>query len=191
MRIQLGDVVENSIVPTIVVEPVNMLQSAILHFFVLSYADNPLSRAPSIDIAFLPLLLLLGFKTVFKRAKEEIIELIMCNVFLMINFLGINKCEKGVIKEIVRYTIRKIRSGRWSAQARNVGSQCWLSILDRWSIETWMIIAGLYWLVILAPKSLPMIGRESLPELSRRSIKFIMILIMTIKFKTYRIINTY
>ena len=57
-------------------------------------------------------------------------------------------------------------------------------ILDRWSIEAWMIIAGLYWLIILTPKSLPMIGRESLPELSRRSFKFIMILIMTIKFKT-------
>ena len=82
------------------------------------------------------------------------------------------------------YPCRKIRSGRWSAQARNVGSQCWLSILDRWSIEAWMIITGLYWLVILAPKSLPMIGRESLPELSRRSFKFIKILIMTIKFKT-------
>ena len=79
---------------------------------------------------------------------------------------------------------RKIRSGRWSAQARNVGSQCWLSILDRWSIEAWMIIPGLYWLVILAPKSLPMIGRESLPELSRRSFKFIKILIIIIKFKT-------
>ena len=79
---------------------------------------------------------------------------------------------------------RKMRSGRWSAQARNVGSQCWLSILDRWSIEAWMIITGLYWLVILAPKSLPTIGRESLPELSRRSFKFIKILIMTIKFKT-------
>ena len=38
-----------------------------------------------------------------------------------------------------------------------------------------MIIAGLYWLVIWAPKSLPMIGRE---------LKFIMILIMTIKFET-------
>ena len=36
----------------------------------------------------------------------------------------------------------------------------------------------------IGPKSLPMIGRESLPELSRRSFKFIMILIMTIKFKT-------
>ena len=83
-----------------------------------------------------------------------------------------------------RNPCRKIRSGRWSAQARNVGSQCWLSILDRWSIEAWMIITGLYWLVILAPKSLPMIGRESLPELSRRSFKFIKILIMTIKFKT-------
>ena len=47
-----------------------------------------------------------------------------------------------------------------------------------------MIITGLYWLVILASKSLPMIGRESLPELSRRSFKFIKILIMTIKFKT-------
>ena len=58
---------------------------------------------------------------------------------------------------------RKMWSGRWSAQARNIGSQCWLSILDRWSIEAWMIIAGLYWLVILAPKLLPIIGRESLP----------------------------
>ena len=29
-----------------------------------------------------------------------------------------------------------------------------------------MIIAGLYWLAILAPKSLPMIVRESLTELS-------------------------
>ena len=46
------------------------------------------------------------------------------------------------------------------------------------------IIAGLYWLVILAPKSLPMIGRESLPELRRWPFKFITILIMTIKFKT-------
>ena len=86
---------------------------------------------------------------------------------------------------------RKIWSGRWSAQSRNVGSQCWLSILDRWSIEAWMIIADLYSLVILAPKSLPTIGRELLPELSRWSFKFIMILIMTIKFKTQRIINTY
>ena len=71
--------------------------------------------------------------------------------------------------DVALYPCRKIRSGRWSAQARNVGSQCWLSILDRWSIEA---------------KSLPMIGRESLPELSRRSFKFIKILIMTIKFKT-------
>ena len=78
---------------------------------------------------------------------------------------------------------RKTWSGRWSAQARNVGSQCWLSILDRWSVEAWTIIAGLYWLVILAPKSLPMLGQESLPELSRWPFKFIMILIMTIKFK--------
>ena len=79
---------------------------------------------------------------------------------------------------------RKIWSGRWTAQARNVGSRCWLSILDRWSIEAWMIIAGLYWLLILAPKSLPMIGRESLPELSWWPFKFIMILIMTRNFKT-------
>ena len=79
---------------------------------------------------------------------------------------------------------RKIWSGRWSAQARNAGSQCCLSILDRWSIQAWMMIAGLYWLVILAPKSIPMIGRESLLELSRWPFEFIMILIMTIKFKT-------
>ena len=79
---------------------------------------------------------------------------------------------------------RKIWSGRWSAQARNVGSQCWLSILDRWLIEAWMVIADLYWLVILAPKSLPIISRKSLPELNRWSLKFIMILIMAIKFKT-------
>ena len=37
---------------------------------------------------------------------------------------------------------------------------------------------------ILAPKSLPIIGRELLPELGRRSFKFIMILLMTIKFQT-------
>ena len=91
--------------------------------------------------------------------------------------------RKGLIWQR-RNPCRKIRSGRWSAQARNDGSQGWLSILDRWSIEAWMIITGLYCLVILAPKSLPMIGRESLPELSRRSFKFIKILIMTIKFKT-------
>ena len=47
-----------------------------------------------------------------------------------------------------------------------------------------MIVAGLYWLVILAPQSLPIIGRELLPELSPRLMKFIMIVIMTIKFKT-------
>ena len=81
------------------------------------------------------------------------------------------------------FSCRKIWSGRWSAQARNVGSQCWLSILDRWSIKAWMIIAGLCWLFILASKSLPMIGRESLPELSRWSFQFIKILILTIKFK--------
>ena len=43
---------------------------------------------------------------------------------------------------------------------------------------------GLILAFILAPKALPIIGRESLPELSRRPFKFIMILIMTIKFKT-------
>ena len=94
---------------------------------------------------------------------------------------GIGKCRG---QDHSSDPCRKIRSGRWSAQARNVGSQGWLSILDRWSIEAWMIITALYWLVILAPKSLPMIGRESLPELSRRSFKFIKILIMTIKLKT-------
>ena len=50
--------------------------------------------------------------------------------------------------------------------------------------KAWMITAGLYWLVILAPKSLPIIGRELLSELSRRRFEFVMILIMTIKFKT-------
>ena len=44
-----------------------------------------------------------------------------------------------------------------------VGSQCWLSILDRWLIKAWMIITGRYWLVILAPKSLLIIGYELLP----------------------------
>ena len=79
---------------------------------------------------------------------------------------------------------RKIWSSQWSAQARNVG-QCWLSIVDCWwSIEAWMTIAGLYWFVILASKSLPNIGRELLSELSRRPFKSITILIMTIKFKT-------
>ena len=91
---------------------------------------------------------------------------------------------KSIVNISLNYPCRKIWSGRWSAQARNIGSQYWLSILDRWSIEGWMVIAGLYWLVILAPNSLPMIGRESLPELSRWTFKFIMILIMTIKFKT-------
>ena len=95
-------------------------------------------------------------------------------VYLICSFSRILKTIPG----------RKIWSGQWSAQARNVGSQCWLSILDRWSIEAWMIIAGLYWLVILAPKSVPIIGRKLLPELSRRSFKFIIILLLTIKFQT-------
>ena len=79
---------------------------------------------------------------------------------------------------------KKLWSSRLSAPARNVGSQCWLSILDRWLIKAWMIIAGLYWLDILTPKSFPIIGRELLPELSRRPFKFIMILIMPMKLKT-------
>ena len=68
-------------------------------------------------------------------------------------------------------------------------SPCWQTIL---AIDIGPMIdrglddncGSIYWLVILAPKSLPMIGRESLPKLSRRSFKFIMILIMTIKFET-------
>ena len=63
-------------------------------------------------------------------------------------------------------------------------SQCWQPML---AIDIGpMIDRGLddNWLVILAPKSLPMIGRESLPELSLRPFKFIMILIMTITIKT-------
>ena len=44
---------------------------------------------------------------------------------------------------------------------------------------------------ILAPKSLPIIDRKLLPsQLSRRPFKLIIILIMTIKFNTQRIINT-
>ena len=63
-----------------------------------------------------------------------------------------------------RSPCRTIWSGRWSAQARNVGSQCWLSILDRWSIEAWMIIAGLYWLIIIGPK----IGPDDRPRITAR-----------------------
>ena len=88
--------------------------------------------------------------------------LIRSNIYL--------KNNSGNIFEKQSYCLcREIWSGRWSAQARNIGRQCWLSILNRWSIEAWMTIASLYWLVILAPKSLSMIGRESLPELSRWS----------------------
>ena len=47
-----------------------------------------------------------------------------------------------------------------------------------------LMIACLFWLNILAPESLSIIGRELPPELSRRPFEIIMILIMTIKFKT-------
>ena len=57
------------------------------------------------------------------------------------------------------YPCRKIWSRAMLAGCQHCAS--WLSILDWWSIKAWMIIAGLYWLVILATKSLPMIGRES------------------------------
>ena len=63
----------------------------------------------------------------------------------------------------IEFPCRKIWSSRWLAEARNIGSQCWLSILDRWSIEAWMIIAGLYWLVIyIGPK----IGPDDMPRIT-------------------------
>ena len=76
-------------------------------------------------------------------------------------------------------------------------SQCWQPMLAI-DIGPIIIDRGLhdncwpipYWLVILVPKSFSNIGRGLLPELSQRPFKFVMILIITIKFLTYRIVNT-
>ena len=73
-------------------------------------------------------------------------------------------------------------------------SQCWQPML---AIDIGPMIdrglddnCGPILVYYVSSKSLPIIREELLPELSRRPFKFTLILIMTIKFKTKRIINT-